>query len=196
VPQVVKLTENAAKARLAAGFLRASGDRLLEYDDNAPPGTVLAASPAPGEEVDNDTVVTLTISRGPQPIDLPDTSGRPQPEAVTMLRGLGFKTAITQTFSDKVPASTVISQNPPGGKGKQAGHGQTITLTVSKGPRTYPVPNVFGKRVNEATETLTQAGFQVTVKRVLGGVFGTVRSQSPAAGSQQPKGTMVTVTVV
>lgn len=196
VPQVVKLAENTAKTRLEAGFLQVSGDRLLEYDDDAPPGTVLTANPVPGTEVDNGTAVTLTISRGPQPIDLPDTSGRSQQEAITMLQGLGFKPAVKQTFSDEVPAGTVISQNPPGGEDTQASHGRTVTLTVSLGPQTIPVPNVFGKRVNEATTILTEAGFNVTVKRILGGVFGTVRSQSPTPGSLYPKGTRVTVTVV
>jgi serine/threonine-protein kinase len=196
VPPLLHLTEGAAKGLLADNFLRVGPDRLLEYDDTVPKGQVLQASPAPGSQVDNGALVTLTISRGPQPVDLPDLTGKTQQDATTQLAGLGFKPSVNQDFSDTVPTGSVISQDPPGGAGKQGAHGQTITLTVSKGPQTYPVPNVFGKRVDEATKILTDAGFQVTVNKVMGGVFGTVRAQNPGADSQQPKGTMITLTVV
>ena len=43
---------------------------------------------------------------------------------------------------------------------------------------------------------LEAAGFKVSVEKLLGGVFGTVRSTDPAAGTQVPKGSTVTIRVV
>ena len=91
----------------------------------------------------------------------------------------------------------MTSQDPPGGEGKQAGHGQTITLTVSQGGALTTVPDVSGKREDEATKILRDAGFQVQIDRPLGGIFGDhVQSQNPGPNSQAPKNSTVTVTVV
>jgi serine/threonine-protein kinase len=196
VPEVTNLTEAAAKTRLAGSFLRVSGNRNLEYHDDVPQGAVMSATPAAGTRVGNGTEVTLTISRGPQPVDLPNFTGKSQNEAASQLLAAGFKPAIKQEFSDSIPSGTVISQDPLGGAGKRANHGQTVTLVVSKGPRLAVVPNVFGKNEDEAKKILGGAGFKVEVHKVLGGVFGTVRAQSPDSGSQAPRGSTVTITIV
>lgn len=196
VPEIARLTEDDAKALLARNYLKVGPDRLLEYDDKAPSGTVLSSDPAPGTQVDNGTEVTLRISRGPQPVGLPDFVGRPQEDATGQLKALGFVPTIKQEFSDTVPTGTVIAQDPAGGEGTMAFHGQTVTLTVSKGPELVKVPNVFGKREDEARKILEEAGFRVEVDRYLGGVFGTVRAQEPAGDSQAPKGSTVRITVV
>jgi serine/threonine-protein kinase len=196
VPQILNQTADAAKDLLGQNFLKVSVQTLLAYDDNVPKGSVLSADPSPGGQVDNGTTVILTVSRGPQPVPLPDLRSRPQDEAGQQLQSLGLKPAFKQDFSDTVPAGTVISQDPPGGDGKLIGHGQTVTLTVSKGPTLVPVPNVFGKHTDEATKTLQAAGFQVQVNKSMGGVFGIVRAQNPGGDSQAPKGTVVTLTIV
>ena len=89
----------------------------------------------------------------------------------------------------------MISQNPQGGEGKQAGHGQTITLTVSKGQTSSTVPDVIGKNEDEAKRLLGEAGFQVQVNKVMGAPLNTVRSQDPGGNSQLPKGSVVTITI-
>ena len=44
-------------------------------------------------------------------------------------------------------------------------------------------------------ESLEAAGFKVTVRKALGGFFGTVRLQEPGSG-QAPKGSTITLTIV
>jgi serine/threonine-protein kinase len=58
------------------------------------------------------------------------------------------------------------------------------------------VPDVTRKQEAEARKILTDAGFEVKVERFMGGIFGTVRSQDPPAGSEHPKGTVITLVVV
>jgi serine/threonine-protein kinase len=58
------------------------------------------------------------------------------------------------------------------------------------------VPDVQGKQEAEATQILKTAGFEVKVERFMGGIFGTVRSQSPGANTEQPKGSTITLVIV
>ena len=71
-----------------------------------------------------------------------------------------------------------------------------MTLVVSKGPVLVTVPDVVGQQLAQARGTLEAAGFKVTVRRALGGFFGTVRLQDPSGGSKAPKGSTVTLTIV
>jgi serine/threonine-protein kinase len=71
-----------------------------------------------------------------------------------------------------------------------------VTLTLSKGPEMVEVPDVVGQSVDEATETLEAAGFEVDEDRGLLGIFrDTVKSQSPSAGDKAPKGSTVTLKI-
>lgn len=58
------------------------------------------------------------------------------------------------------------------------------------------MPDVFGLQEGEATQILEDAGFVVSYDRFLGGYFGTIRAQTPAAGQMLQPGSTVTITVV
>ena len=56
---------------------------------------------------------------------------------------------------------------------------------------------VVGNQVGAATATLEAAGLHVKVQKLLPGInFGTVQSTDPAAGTQIPKGSTVTLKTV
>ena len=74
--------------------------------------------------------------------------------------------------------------------------GDTVELTVSLGPEPIELPNLVGQQLGPATDTLRAAGFEVEVERILGGIFGTVRSMSPAAGEMAVPGTTIVLQVV
>ena len=74
--------------------------------------------------------------------------------------------------------------------------GDKVTLVVSKGPELVKVPDVQGLQLNQARKILKDAGFEVKVESFMGGIFGTVRSQTPAANTDAPKGSTVTLVVV
>ena len=91
-----------------------------------------------------------------------------------------------------VPTGSVVSQSPDAGTLKA---GDTVTLTLSKGPRMIDVPSFVGKQVGAATKALEGLGFQVKVENILGGFFGTVRVQTPDGG-QAPEGSTIVLKVV
>jgi len=134
------------------------------------------------------------VSKGRQPIEVTDFTGKPADDAVKALTDAGLEVDATEQKNDAtVPKGAVISQSPASGT---LYRGDKVTLVVSKGPELVKVPDVQGKQEKEAVKILEDAGFQVKVDRFMGGIFGTVRSQNPAAGSEQPKKTTITLVIV
>ena len=64
--------------------------------------------------------------------------GIPYAQASSELQALGFHVS-TNFVDSNQPGNTVIDQNPSAGT--SAGKGSTVTLTVSKGPKTFAMPS-------------------------------------------------------
>jgi len=93
-----------------------------------------------------------------------------------------------------VPKGSVISQAPSAGT--TLFKGDEVKLVVSKGPVMVKVPDVSGKQADEAEQILRTAGFDVKRENALGGIFGTVHHTNPAAGTEAPKGSVVTMVII
>ncbi len=192
VPDVVGSTRAEATARLEDANL-ALGKVTEKFDENVPEGQVVSSKPKAGSAQKPGTKVALVVSKGRQPIDVPDYTGKDATEAAKALADLGLTVDATQQEnSDSVPKGRVISQDPTGGT---LYRGDQVTLVVSKGPVMVDVPNVVGKTLREARTILEDAGFAVKVEKALGGLFQTVRFQDPEDG-RAPKGSTVTLTIV
>ncbi|PID53719.1 MAG: serine/threonine protein kinase [Micrococcales bacterium] len=166
--------------------------RSKEYSQDVAKGSVIRTEPAAGERIKRGTDVAVVLSRGREPLSVPDQVGQPVQQAQATLSETGFQVSVTEEFSEEVPQGSVISQEPRSG---QAFRGDTVTLVVSKGPPLVDVPSVIGKPLEQARQELEDAGFTVEIDEVMGGYFGTVRNQNPADG-QAPNGSTVTLTVV
>jgi beta-lactam-binding protein with PASTA domain/serine/threonine protein kinase len=187
-----KSLDQAKTALNGAGM--ALGQITETYDETAAAGTVLAQAPRSGNPVRHGTPVNLTVSKGPQPIPVPDVRGQEQDDAVKALEAAGLKAVVSpETVNDrKVPEGAVVAQDPASGNLTRGG---AVTLTISKGPKLVDVPSFIGKQAKEAQEALRQLGFEVRVNNILGGFFGTVRDQDPV-NTKAPEGSTVTLTVV
>ncbi|GAA1631280.1 Stk1 family PASTA domain-containing Ser/Thr kinase [Georgenia ruanii] len=195
VPELAGKSQADALAALDAAELP-RGEVREEYHDTVPQGTIISSSPGAGEVVPHTTAVDLVVSAGRQPVDLPNVTGATRDAAAAALEGAGLTVGeVTEQFSDAVPARQVMSQVPAAGSA-QLYRGDAVALVVSKGPELFAVPDVVGKQVREARGALEGAGFRVEVHEVLGGFFGTVRAQDPAAGTMLPRGSVVALTVV
>ncbi|WP_369053588.1 Stk1 family PASTA domain-containing Ser/Thr kinase [Kineococcus terrestris] len=193
VPDVVGDPEADAARALTDGGL-AVGEVRREFSEDVPEGDVIATDPAAGTVLDHDTPVALVVSRGRQPIDVPDVTGDALAEARAALEDAGLVVGGTrEETSESVPAGAVVSQDPGDGT---LFRGDAVDLVVSTGPPLVEVPAVQGRQVADARAALEELGFRVRVENVLGGIFGTVRSSDPGAGEAVPRGSTVTLTVV
>jgi serine/threonine-protein kinase len=164
------------------------------WSETVPRGVVIAASPGAGAELRKGTAVDVRVSKGPQPIRIPDLTGRRATQAEQRLTGLGFTVTVTEEHSDSVPAGRVISQDPTKGIGHK---GDKIELVRSQGPVLVQVPDLSTKSVSDATAELEALGLRIAVHHTKLYVYlDRVVRQDPAAGTSIPKGSTVTVSVV
>ncbi|MDX3577747.1 Stk1 family PASTA domain-containing Ser/Thr kinase [Streptomyces sp. FL07-04A] len=165
-----------------------------EFSDDVARGSVISTDPEAGAKRRAGTAISLVVSKG-KPIDVPDVSGDDLDDARAELEeaGLTVKVAAEQVNSG-VDKGKVAAQTPKADS--QLAEGDTVTLTLSKGPEMVEVPNVVGSSVDDAKSLLEQAGFQVDEDRGLLGLFGdTVKKQSVEAGKSAPKGSTITITI-
>ncbi|MGC0415386.1 Stk1 family PASTA domain-containing Ser/Thr kinase [Embleya sp. AB8] len=91
---------------------------------------VCSVSPDSGADISEGEKVTLTIFTGKPQHDVPNVIGQTFDDAQTVLKNLGFNVTKSEVYNDK-PAGQVTNQT---GKNTKLAEGQTVNLTVSKGP--------------------------------------------------------------
>jgi serine/threonine-protein kinase len=193
VPNRVGKSEAEATAHLTAATLTL-GSLTEAYSETVAQGLVISVDPQVGTLLKRGDPVNIVVSKGRQPIPVTDFTGKPAAQAVDALTKAGLKVDATQQEnSDTVPKGDVIRQSPSGGN---LYTGDQVTIVVSKGPVLVQVPDVTGKQADVAQKILEAAGFVVQRQAILGGLFGTVHHTTPAAGSQAPKGSVVTMVIV
>ncbi|MEU0413267.1 Stk1 family PASTA domain-containing Ser/Thr kinase [Streptomyces griseorubiginosus] len=198
-PQTVKVPDvdgyelARARARLKTEGLQ-PGMVTREFSEDVPKGFVISADPAGGTTLRAGSAIALTVSKG-APVDVPDVTGEDLSDARSDLEEAGLKVKIAPTrVNSEYDAGQVARQSPDADS--QAADGDTITLTISKGPEMIEVPDVTGDNVDDAKATLEGAGFQVEEDRGLLGLFGdTVKKQSVEGGDTAPKGSTITITI-
>jgi serine/threonine-protein kinase len=139
VPSVIGLFYDQAAAQLqAAGF---AVRRAPDVDSDQPQNVVVDQSPPGNSTAPNGSTVTLTVSKGPATVEVPDVTGSDVATARTTLQAAGFKVSTTrQDTEDAAQDGVVISQDPAGGL--QAKPGAVITLFVGNyvPPPTATIP--------------------------------------------------------
>lgn len=194
VPDVVNKSEADAKTDLTNAGLRAVTGRTV-YDEKIATGLVVRTDPKVGTPLRPNTAVTLVLSRGPEPIPVPNVVGSTNAAATQILRSRGFTVTSSEAFSDTVKSGLVISVSPKAGT--KLNKNDTVNLVVSKGPPPVTIPRVVGLSRSAAVAKLTAVGLKVRIAK-LGPtiVLNTVYSQYPGDGTVVHKGDTVTITLV
>ncbi|PST47138.1 serine/threonine protein kinase [Bifidobacterium callitrichos] len=170
------------------------------YSETLPEGVTLSISPDPGTTIKHNDEVTVTLSKGPMPVQMPDIVGRSKDEAAQALGDLKLKANYSEQYSDTVEAGKIISASVA--KGTQLHWGDSVDVVVSKGPQMVTIPDVRGQAYDDAAKTLQALGLDVQKTAPLGDLTHTVRLQDPNPGQQvrvrdtNGKKTVVTLTVV
>jgi beta-lactam-binding protein with PASTA domain/predicted Ser/Thr protein kinase len=193
VPSVVGKQLDEALSDLQDAELK--GKRVL-VDSDEPSGEVVKQSPKAGASVAEGSTVTLSVSKGPQPIAVPNVIGSSFATASSTLQAKGFAVARGPDVESNEPAGTVVDQDPDGGTFQLPG--TKVTLRVSKGPTTSTVPDVTSQSQADAQATLQASGFRVRIVQqpvADPNQEGIVQTQDPPGGSQAPAGSTVTIAV-
>jgi eukaryotic-like serine/threonine-protein kinase len=176
----------ATQALDAAGFLVKPPN--LQFSTTQPQGTVLDQKPDARQTVPAESSVTLTVSNGPPPVDVPDLQGSTFSDAVSQLVAVHLtpKRGADQ-FSDTVKKGRVIATEPAAGK--QAAYDSTVIVHLSKGPDLVLVPDVIGTTIEDASRALQNRGLVADPLNYRPGHY--VLRESPRAGDKVPRGSTV-----
>jgi len=186
VPEVTGQPYDAAKAELEAVDFQV--EKVEEADDTVPSGDVISQDPVGGSLMEPGTTITLTVSLGKETVTMPSLGSYTFEDAENLLTSDQYQLKVEKEERDSsAPKDEVINSNPP--EGSEVEKGSTVTLYVSRGEAS--VPNVVGKSVSDARNTLEDAGFDVEVN---GPDNGTVTDQDPGAGEDLSPGETVEIT--
>ena len=193
VPDIVGADIADAIAALTQAHLKY---QVFEINSPKDTNTVIAVAPGEGAVVGWNTKVRVNVSKGPKPVVVPSSLvGQPFANAQSALFGAGFAVKRKDVESNE-PKDTVVGVDPP--SGSAVAPGSTVTLSVSKGPKTAAVPDVTSYGETDARSALESAGFKVkvvdnpTTDPTLDGV---VISQDPPGDAQVKPGSKVTIVV-
>ena len=185
VPSVVGETLDRALADLPGSEAQR---RVVRVDSDKPDGEVVSArNRPPGATVDEESRVIIRVSKGPQPVAVPNVIGSSFETASNTLLGRGFAVARGADIDSNEPKGTVVDQSPDAGTFQNPG--TTITLRVSKGPTTSTVPDVTSQSQTDAQAQLRASGFRVQVVSqpvTDPNQEGIVQTQDPPGGTQAP----------
>ena len=183
LPSLIGLSLEEAAQKLADKDLF-QGDVTKEFSLEEE-GTVIDQSPLDGKLVIG-TEVHLVVSKGPEPVEVPDVSGMSAEKAGAALEDAGFEPVLVDAYSDDVPDGDVISTSP--GAADVVGEGSEIEVYVSIGPEFSDIkmPDVRGMDVNAATARLEGLGFTVRINRPCSGGT-TVVETDPIPGVMWPE---------
>ena len=107
VPEgLVGSTVDQARAALAAVQLEAAVNE--EFSETAPPGYIISSNKEPGTEVPRGYTLTLGMSKGPQPIAVPDVRTLSGSQAAAQLETLG----LTVSGIEGPPSGLVLQTDP------------------------------------------------------------------------------------
>jgi serine/threonine-protein kinase len=190
VPDVVGSSLADARRSLKKVGL-APGMVTKEFSQDVARGEVIRTDPRAGTDRHPDTAVALVVSKG-APVDVPEVTGLSAEDATAELEAEGLKAEVLPGRVHSAEAEGDVAEQSPG-EGTEAAEGDTIQLTISKGPRMLDVPDVTGRDVDEARSTLEEAGFEVKVDRPFLSFSDTIASQSVDGGEQAPEGSTITI---
>ncbi|MCX7599543.1 MAG: PASTA domain-containing protein [Armatimonadetes bacterium] len=136
---------------------------------------------------------SLIIFSSPQPVvQVPNVIGMSPEEADSQLRAAGLRAEKAgERYDDTIPAGAVCHTDP--GPGRSVRRGRLVQLYTSKGPQTAVVPDLIGRKLEEARLALARQRLEVgeVWKRRSRYEAGTIVSQEPSPGTKVPPGSAV-----
>jgi eukaryotic-like serine/threonine-protein kinase len=143
--------------------------------------------------VSRGSTVTLSVSSGPDTVEVPDLKGDDKDEAATLLTNLGLKLGTsTEVDGSDVDKGKIVASDPA--TGQTVPVGTAVNVMISSGKAV--VPDVVGMTRNDAADKLAGLGFNIkTAFQESTEPENTVLKQSAKAGAKLDYGSSITITV-
>jgi serine/threonine-protein kinase len=195
VPRVLGLSLSEAQGEIQKAQLQVT-DGGAEPHPTATQGTVIWQDPPPGVIAPEGAKVTLVTSAGPPKIPVPDVAGLEGQLAQSLVAAAGLVVSQVESVQAASPTGLAMLTRPPAGTALAPGAG--LTMVVSRGAPTIPVPDLLGMSSADARTRLELEGLQlgtVTRRRTASASPGVVIEQRPASGTLAAPGTVIDIVV-
>ena len=137
-----------------------------DYSDDIPKGKIIRQTPEKDTDVDEDTEITVVISKGPKirKNTVPSVVGMSEEDAKSKIINSGFKVnSVTQKTEDQSQNGIVLGQSVEGGETITAGKTITITVGIYSEPQKNDTenkkPNTNSNNTNKITSNITKFMF-------------------------------------
>ena len=188
--------------RKAESLLRGQGlDPIVTFQTGNEQSKFLVTSQDPtlGDLVKKHDEVHLTVSRGPNPIDLHYVVNLQLNQVEGQLKAAGFIVHVVYEprNSAVIPSGTILSQSRQSG---YYAYGTAVTLTVARGLKLVKLPfnrAVVGQQISAVRDLLTAEGFFINPVLQFSSTVanGLVITTEPAPGTKQPLGLTITLVI-
>lgn len=201
-PDVEGMRTEEALETVKKASLNATINGNIE-SDYISPGKIMTQTPVGGAFVERNGTVYLMVSSGNGVVEpyngmstVPYLVGDTREAAISKCKkaGLGEAT-FEEVYDENVLAGLIISSSPDGGE--QVPEGTPISIKISKGQESFPMPDVVGMDITAAQQKLSDIGLMVSVEYALSETVDEdhVISQSIAASTPITRGEQVTIVV-
>ena len=188
VPSVVN--EPLAKARVdIRNAILTVGNLSHDFSITVPAGSVISQDPSTAQAPQGSSI-TLVVSDGPPPVNLPAVIGKSQDAATVTLVARGFTVSVRHAFSRSVALGFVMSQDP---STVQAPTGSAVTIVVSQGPPAFKIVSYLGMTRDAAIAAIAADGLHADVRVLPSAFLGTVAGQTPTPGTTVHAGDTVII---
>jgi eukaryotic-like serine/threonine-protein kinase len=192
VPSLVRLPSSQANSE--AKLLDLAVTITDEWDENVPADHVMSQIPDSNTKVLRDSAVSVVVSRGPKPRQVPTVVGLSETEAKSSVESVQLVLRVrTRPFADGVPIGQVVTAQPVSGTLPRGGE---IVVDVSAGPAPREVPNITGMTPEQAKAAMPDGLTGVIVKQSSETVAeGIVIAANYKPTTKLPKGSTVKIIV-
>ena len=154
VPDVTNLTAEEAIEELKKAGLELNPNVRRESSANIDEGIILSQQPAGGTQIAKGSRIAITVSSGPEMVQVPSLVGLNVEQATATLSSLQLRSTVTSVDSQK-PEGQVLAV---AGENTDVESGTTIELRVSNG-MLMNMPEITRQSPEEAEKALRDAGW-------------------------------------
>ncbi|OEX93190.1 serine/threonine protein kinase [Corynebacterium sp. BCW_4722] len=154
VPDITNLTTEEAMEELEKAGLELNPNVRRESDSNIPEGIILGQQPVGGTQIAKGSRISITVSSGPDMIQVPSLVGLNVEQATATLSSLNLRATVTHVDSAR-PDGEVLAV---AGENTDVEKGTTVELRVSNG-MLMTMPQITRMTPTEADQAMRDAGW-------------------------------------
>ena len=154
VPDVTNMDAQEAAKVLEDADLELNAELRREASEDVPKGEIISQHPAAGTQISKGSKVTVTVSDGPEMVQVPSLSGVNVNQASATLGSMGLQVTVNKVDSER-PDGEVIAV---AGENTEVAKGTTVEVRVSNG-MLMVMPNITRMKPADADKALRDAGW-------------------------------------